>query len=448
MGLVRSWLARHPERNAISWRGGTVTYRQLQELVDAYVDELDRLGASAGTVLAARVDCTPDSVAFLLAAIEARTILVPLDRRSGASSLTAGLELAQAEMLYEVGRLGGTRAADVIVQLTSTGHRAAHPLYDELRQREAPGLVLFTSGSSGEPKGAVHDVDHLLRRFRSPGKDLRTLLFFFLDHISGLDTLFYALSNGSEIVAPDNRSVDNVCRNIERYAVEVLPTSPSFLNLLVLGRGAERFDLSSLVYITYGGEVMPERTLERLTADFPDVRLSQKYGSTEVGALRISPESSSSVWFRFGDAGTKTRIVDGVLQIRSSSAMLGYLNAESPFTEDGWYDTRDAVEQRGDLVRILGRVNDAISVGGERVHPAKIENVILQLDEVADVSVFGEPNIVLGNVVCARVVPSREMDRFELRRKVQRHCRARLAPRAVPVRVIPERELPLAPNFK
>lgn len=448
MEFVRTSLSRHPERRVLSWRGGELSYRELAELVDLYTAELDRVGATPGTVLAVRIDGSPDSVALLLAAIEARCILVPIDKRSGAASLTAGLDLAQAEMLYEVGLMGGKRAGDRAAQLTSTGRRASHPLYVELRERGTPGLVLFTSGSSGAQKGAVHDLERLLRKFESPGKDLRTLLFFYLDHISGLDTLFYALSNGSEIVIPADRSVENVCRSIERDAVEVLPTSPSFLNLLLLARAYERFDLGSLVYITYGGEVMPERTLERLAESFPGVRLSQKYGSTEVGALRIAPESSSSVWFRFGDLQAETRIIDGVLQVRSSTTMLGYLDAESSFTEDGWFDTRDAVEQRGDLVRVLGRLSDAISVGGERVHPAKVENVILELDEIADASVHGETNIILGNVVCAEVVPNRPMERSALRRLVQRHCRARLTPHEVPARVVPRRELPLAASFK
>jgi acyl-coenzyme A synthetase/AMP-(fatty) acid ligase len=308
--------------------------------------------------------------------------------------------------------------------------------------------VLFTSGSGGLPKGAVHDLERLLAKFASSGKDLRTLLFFYPDHISGFDTLFYALSNGSEMVVPEDRGPESVCRVIESESVQVLPTSPSFLNLLLLANCHERFDLSSLVYITYGGEVMHERTLARLVEVFPRVRISQKYGSTEFGALRIAPESSTSLWFRIGDGGTKIRVVDGMLQVRSESTMLGYLNADDPFTEDGWLDTRDEVEQRGDLLRVLGRSSDAINVGGERVHPARVEGVILELDEVADASVFGEESIILGNVVCARVVPSEPLDRATLRRRVQRHCRARLPPHEVPVRVIPEVQLPLASSFK
>jgi acyl-coenzyme A synthetase/AMP-(fatty) acid ligase len=441
MELIRESLARHPERRALTRRGVAVTYRQLAELVERHRRGLARAGATPGTVLALRLDASADSVALLLAAMETGSILVPLDRRSH-KSLNVGADLAQAEMVAEI------RGLESRAVISTTGRSAAHPLYEELRRRRTPGLVLFTSGSGGLPKGAVHDLERLLAKFASSGKDLRTLLFFYPDHISGFDTLFYALSNGSEMVVPEDRGPESVCRVIESESVQVLPTSPSFLNLLLLANCHERFDLSSLVYITYGGEVMHERTLARLVEVFPRVRISQKYGSTEFGALRIAPESSTSLWFRIGDGGTKIRVVDGMLQVRSESTMLGYLNADDPFTEDGWLDTRDEVEQRGDLLRVLGRSSDAINVGGERVHPARVEGVILELDEVADASVFGEESIILGNVVCARVVPSEPLDRATLRRRVQRHCRARLPPHEVPVRVIPEVQLPLASSFK
>ena len=448
MELIRSSAAHHPERQVLAWGGESLSYRELAGLVDGYAVELAGAGATPGTVVALRLDGSPDSVALLLAAAESRCILVPLDKRSKSASLATGPEMAQAELLCDVELPRGCPAGQAAVDIVRTGRRATHPHYMELRRQSTSGLVLFTSGSSGQPKGAIHDLEGLLTKFSSPGKDLRTLLFFYLDHISGLDTLFYALSNGSEMVVPDDRGAESVCRAIEDHAVEVLATSPSFLNLLALGRAYERFDLSSLVYITYGGEVMPERTLFRLTEDFPDVRVSQKYGSTEVGALRIAPESSHSVWFRIGDPQVQTRVVDGVLHIRSGSTMLGYLDADDPFTDDGWYDTRDEVEQRGDLLRILGRLSDAINVGGERVHPAKVENVILELDEVADVAVYGEENIILGNVVCAQVVPTAPIERSTLRRLVQRHCRARLTPHQVPVRVIPRTELAIASTHK
>src|SRR5207247_91762 len=79
---------------------------------------------------------------------------------------------------------------------------------------------------------------------------------------------------------------EGICRTIARHRVEVLPASPSFLTLLLLSEAHRRHDLSSLRYITYGAEVMPQSTLARLALEFPHVRLLQKYGLTELGTLR------------------------------------------------------------------------------------------------------------------------------------------------------------------
>lgn len=83
--------------------------------------------------------------------------------------------------------------------------------------------------------------------------------------------------------------------------------------------------------------------------------------------------------------------------------MLGYLNAATPFTKDGWFMTGDMVETIGDEIRIIGRNSEIINVGGEKVFPAEIENILLKLAEVEDVVVSGEKNLILGNIVVARV---------------------------------------------
>jgi len=89
-----------------------------------------------------------------------------------------------------------------------------------------------------------------------------------------------------------------------------------------------------------------------------------------------------------------------MLQIKARSAMLGYLNAPSPFTEDGWFITGDSVEVDGDYIRVLGRKSEMINVGGEKCIPSRLESVIQEMDNVLEVTVYGEKNRVLGNIVC------------------------------------------------
>ena len=146
------------------------------------------------------------------------------------------------------------------------------------------------------------------------------------------------------MITVQDRSPDAVCEAIEKYRAQILPTSPTFINLLVLSEAHARHDLSSLELVTYGTEVMPENTLKRFHQLFPNVRLLQTYGLTEVGILRAKSRGDDSLWVKVGGEGFETRVVDGILHIRANSAMLGYLNAESPFDEDGWLNTGDAVE--------------------------------------------------------------------------------------------------------
>jgi len=86
--------------------------------------------------------------------------------------------------------------------------------------------------------------------------------------------------------------------------------------------------------------------------------------------------------------GFETRVVDGILHIKAKSAMLGYLNSPSPFTEDGWTITGDSVEVDGEYMRFMGRQSEIINVGGEKVYPGEVESVIQEFDNVAEVTVF------------------------------------------------------------
>jgi acyl-CoA synthetase (AMP-forming)/AMP-acid ligase II len=218
--------------------------------------------------------------------------------------------------------------------------------------------------------------------------------------------------------------------------VEVLPTTPSFLNLLVRSAAQERFDLSSLKLITYGTEVMPQATLERLKDVFPGVRLQQTYGLSELGVLRSKSREDGSLWVRIGGEGFATKVVDGILWIKSSYAMLGYLNAPPPFDADGWFCTDDRVEVDGDWFRILGRVTDLMNIGGQKVYPAEVEEVILELDNIKDVAVFAEQNALIGSIVVARVVTETPEPRAALKKRIRAGCANRLAAFKVPTKVV------------
>jgi long-chain acyl-CoA synthetase len=414
-------------KEAIVWHGRSYDYAWLTDRVTYWVGRFTSEGIRPGDVTLLQGDFSPNSVAILLALIEKNCICVPLN----------------AERVHERDVLADTALVSWIVEidekdlvnLSRRQEAQGHELYDSLKRMGHPGIVFFTSGSTGVCKVVVHDLAKLLGKYMAKRHDLRTLAFLLFDHIGGFDTLFYVLSNGSTLVIPESRMPEAVCRAIQEHHVEVLPVSPSFLNLLLLSEAYAEYDLSSLKYITYGAEVMPASTLAKCAGIFSGVKFLQKYGTTEIGTMRSKSEQQDSVWVKLGGEGYEWRVVDGILQIKCDSAMLGYLNAPSPFTSDGWFITGDSVDRNGDSLKILGRMSDLINVGGQKVYPAEVEEVICEMDGVADATVYGEKNQLLGNIVCAKVklVRPEPVDEFLLR--LRTYCKTRLDRYKIPLKI-------------
>jgi len=307
--------------------------------------------------------------------------------------------------------------------------------YKSLRESHNPGLVLFTSGTSGMPKAAVHNFSKLLNKFKTLRKSYRTINFLLFDHWGGLNTLFHTLSNCGVVLALKNRKPEAVCEFIENYKIELLPVSPSFLNLLILSEIYKRFDLLSLKLITYGTEPMPLHTLHKAKVLFPNVNFQQTYGLIELGVLRSKSRDDNSLWVKLGGEGFELRVVDDILQIKADSAMLGYINAPSPFTEDGYFITGDQVETDGEYFKILGRVSELINVGGDKVYPQEVENQILKMHNVQEVTVFGEKHALMGNIVCAKVILNEPEDLKTFTRRLKQFCKDKMQPFKIPIKI-------------
>jgi acyl-CoA synthetase (AMP-forming)/AMP-acid ligase II len=169
----------------------------------------------------------------------------------------------------------------------------------------------------------------------------------------------------------------------------------------------------------------------------PDTKLKQTYGLSEVGIVRSKSESSASLWIKIGGEGVETKIVDDILFIRAKSAMLGYLNAPSPFDEDGWFNTKDKVEVKEDgYIKILGRITDLINVGGEKVYPIEVEGVLLKFEGVKDAHVFGEKNPLVGNVVAAEISVDPENNNKDFIKNLRTFCVNNLEKFKIPVKFI------------
>ena len=414
--------------NSIIWKETKHSYKSVINNIEKCKLLIDSHQIQPGKVVALEGDFSPNSIGLLLSLIEKECIIVPLTNESKKNENKL-FKIAQVEFVFRIDE------KDVITS-ESVSNISNNNYYKDIRKRKHPGLVLFTSGTSGEPKAAVHDFLPLLEKFKTRSKSLRTVIFLLFDHWGGLNTMFHILSNGGTVITTKNRDPDNVCKLIEKHKIELLPSSPTFLNLLLLSGVYQNYDLSSLKIISYGTEPMSESTLKRLKMNFSGVKLLQTYGLIELGVMRSKSEKDDSLWVKIGGDGYKTRIADGLLEIKAKSVMLGYLNAPNPITEDGWFKTGDAVEVNGEYLKILGRKSEIINVGGEKVYPQEVEAVIQEMDNIADVTVYGEENAIIGNIVCAKVVLLKDTNKTEFGNNIKRFCSIRMKKFMVPVKVI------------
>lgn len=316
-----------------------------------------------------------------------------------------------------------------------TSRSVKNPLLKRQFERGEAGLIMFTSGSTGKKKAILYSIPKVLRRFQAHRKTYRSLMFSSIDHFGGWNTVFYILSNGGLIVFPSSQRPDEACRLIQEHRIELLPTTPSFINLLLLSGAADAYDLSSLKIITYGSELMPETTLQNLRRRFPNASLRQTYGLSELGQVKVISRDPGSLAVKVVGEGFEAKVIDGILWVRSDYAMEGYLNGDAGFTEDGWFDTGDMVKMEGEFITFLGRKSELINVAGLKVYPAEVESFLLSQPGVSDALVSGEPNAFVGNTVVAQVVARTDEPEQVFIQRLRAECKKKLARYMVPTRI-------------
>jgi len=340
----------------------------------------------SGDVVALIGDFDPQSILTLLQLIDKNVILVPLtvDTRP------------QHEYFFE------SALVDVVIEgeeVNRITHSIKHEIIESLRSKEHAGLVLFSTGTTGRPKAILHDLTLFMQRFETPRPTLKTINFLLFDHIGGLNTLLHTLFNKGTVVAPKSRSVEDILTTCTEHKIEVLPTTPTFLRMMLMSGLIPESVPKSLRIITYGTERMDQPTLDALCELLPNIDIRQTFGMSELGIVRVKSEARNSLFMKVGGEGVETRVVDNVLEIRSQTRMLGYLNADSPFDDEGWYNTKDIVEERDGLYKVTGRTSEVINVGGLKFMASEVERVALQYENVELVKAEAKTNPITGQHV-------------------------------------------------
>lgn len=425
---------------AIICHNQSYSYQQLEEAIANWQKELETMDSFEGKVVAIRSDFSIESVSLFLFLITQNAIIVPITKDT--ANLSERLKISHADFLFDM----GTDEKFEISKFESTKNE----LIEELRNRNHPGIIIFSSGTTGSPKAAIHDFTFLLEKYNQPGKAYRSIIFLLFDHWGGINTLLHILSKGGTACFIESRNPDDICHYIQTHKIDLLPATPSFLNLILLKKSFLEYDLSSLKLITYGTEPMPEFTLKALNKALPNITLKQTYGLTELGVIKTKSKSNDSLWIKFSDQNYQFKIVKDILFIKTKSSILGYLNATSPFDEEGWYNTGDKVICEGDWMKILGRESDMINVGGQKVFPSEVESFLMECPIVGDCTVYGEKNPFTGMHVACDIIPcdDNSLDKNEFRTQIKSFCKNKLEPYKIPVRINIVEQSKISERFK
>ena len=426
---------------AIIYNGKKYSYNELYIKIKE-IESFIKGKIKSGEVVAILADYSFVSIALFFALYENKNIIAPITSTS------------KKEIDGKIKESFSTKIINLENEklvITNIKSEASHKIINDLQTSKCAGLILFSSGSTGAPKAMIHNLDTLVDSYGDKKqKQINMLVFLMFDHIGGINTMLNILSMNATMIIPQNRNADDICKLIEEYKIAVLPSSPTFLNLILINRSYEKYDLSSLRMITYGTETMPEGLLNRLKAVFSKVKFLQTFGTSETGIAATSSKSSSSTFMKIDDENLEYKIVDNELWLRSKTQILGYLNRSmESFTNDGWFKTGDLVELDNEgFIKIIGRNKEIINVGGQKVLPSEVESVLLGMDEIEDCLVYGEQNAITGQSVSCDVVLKHGIDDSGFKILVRKFCKDKLDNFKIPTRVNVVQKTEFTERFK
>ena len=359
-----------------------------------------------------------------------------------------------------------------------------HPLPETPRGPDDEALLMFTSGTTGLPKGASLSHEGVLTALKTIaysgaliakgmaeafGIDYGTLagmrpppvnlLIFPLFHVSGCHAVFLtSLLQGGKVVLMTRWNAEAAAALMARERVTAFPAVPTMHRDLLRLETLAEHDLSSLTSLSVGGQATPPALLADIHRAFPSAVMGTGYGMTEsngtvtlmIGSEFIEnprsagrPVSTVDVEVRDDQGRPLPAGATGEIHIRGSTLMTGYANSEQPaFDAEGWFATGDLgyLDEDG-LVYIVDRKTDMVISGGENIYCAEVERVMDQHPAVRESAAFGLPDERLGEKLVATVVPQADADLTEA--ALIDHCVSRLAKHKAPKQVrIQRRPLP------
>lgn len=307
--------------------------------------------------------------------------------------------------------------------------------------------VIPTSGTTGTPKLVSHTFKSLTRTSssdREKGRYFTWGLLYGLTRMAGLQVFLQCLSSCSSLILLNGReSIDDVISLLADSGCNALSATPTMWRKILM---TSRFRELNLKQITLGGESVDQRILNSLSSAFKESRITHIYASTEAGVgFAVSDGLEGFPCDYLNNPPTNIEIsVDeqGFLLLNPLNSSQRYIGSQEDLRrEDGLINTGDLVELKGERYIFLGRANGTINIGGNKVQPEEVENIIRSFDGVELVSVYSKSSPIMGALVSADVVISDQVDDVtSFRKQLKEHCKAHLDSFKVPalIKVVEE----------
>lgn len=268
----------------------------------------------------------------------------------------------------------------------------------EAVQSSLSEITIFTSGTTGQPKKVIHHISSLTRAVRFGDKYRGQVWGYAYNptHMAGLQVFFQAFMNEGTFVNVFNKSRAEVYELIDKYQITHISATPTFYRLLL---PFER-PYESLVRATLGGEKSDSHLYDSIKKIFPNAKINNVYASTEAGSLFAAKGDA----FQIPQSIRDKFVIDENSELLIHKSLLG---SSDSFKFDGdYYHSGDLIEwinQEEGLFKFKSRKNELINVGGYKVNPGEVEDVINAIDGVRQSLVFGKKNSILGNILVAEV---------------------------------------------
>lgn len=473
--IAQDWLSqraqRSPQRLALLWQGQSWSYGALAHEVEVMAAALARLGVAPGHKAAALLPNGPAFVRLVHALARLGVVLVPLNRRLTAAELAWQVDHAACDWLIydeqtaeqaEALAAGGVQTIAVDTLSEAEGAAVPPPRFD----LDALQAIVFTSGTTGRPKGAMltfanHFWSATASAFRlGVQAGDRWLSCLPLYHVGGLAVLWRSCLYGTAVILHEGFDVARFNESVDREQATLASLVPTMLYRLLPTRSAWP---DSLRLVLLGGAATTPDLAQRCAE--AGVPIATSYGLTEAAsqvatmmpaeALRKPGSSGKPLMFsaiRIADEAGRTLPPGeiGEVMVSGPTVMQGYFGDSQATAEalvDGELQTGDVgyLDEEGDLW-LVQRRSDIIVSGGENVYPAEVERVLREHSAVRDACVVGVPDAEWGQQVVAMVAqePDRQLDIEALRL----HCRQRLAGYKLPRRIEVVEALPMTASGK